>query len=214
MSISLFLQVTKFPLLPCQRGQGKFSCVILWGAIPHTNWALRSLETTKVCLSMHDSWFYMETWRGAERQGGDKRKKVRDVFSPGQTAATAAFFPQVPADQLKAQECDFSYDGRAELWALIPDWRESRIFRHSEWRAGEKRLGMEKKAGRLVRQKRLCVCGRRGTRKGREGGNGTTNSYFSTPVFHPPLLNPKSFLSRQLPAKKLFSMRDREDAKG
>lgn len=86
---------------------------------------------------------------------------------------------QVPADQPRAQECDFSYGGWAELWALIPDWRESRIFRHSEWRAGKKKGWELGKAGRLLRQKGLCAGGRR--RRRREGGKWHRTFSFSQP---------------------------------
>lgn len=38
-------------------------------------------------------------------------RKVQDVISAEQMAAKAAFFSSVSVDQLKARECDFSYNG-------------------------------------------------------------------------------------------------------
>lgn len=159
LSVSLVLQATEFPFFPCQRGQGKFSswlpslCMILWGVIPHwtdthmhTNRALCSLETIKVCL--HDSWF---TWTGVGQEWGWKKKvKCKTCFLLDKRQQQQHFSAagrrqgRVLVDQPKVQECDFSYEDQAELWALIPDWRESRIFRHSEWQAGRKGLGAGK----------------------------------------------------------------------
>lgn len=140
---------------------------------------------------------YMETWRGG---AGNKNKKCQMCFLLNkrqlQQHFSAAGRPgrrrQVPADQPKAQECDFSYDGWAELWALIPDWRESRIFRHSEWRPSEKRLGMGK-AGRLLRQKGIVCVREGGEDQGDEGGEWYhTFSFFNSRPSPPP---PSSTLS-------------------
>lgn len=67
--------------------------------------------------------------------------------------------------------------------------------------------GRGKKVGAGKSQaKGIVKCKREGEERGRRGGHGTTHSHFSTPLFEPP--NPKSFLSWQLPARKLFSHRD------
>lgn len=163
----------------------------------HTHRPLLSFESTKVCLCVcvtQDLHWNIKVRRGRTVC------ILRDERERQQRFSAAAWWRQVPADQPKAQECDSSYDGRAELRALIPDWRESRIFRHSEWRTRGKGWGWEKPG------QRDCVSARDGEERGKAGGHGSTHSHFSTPLFEPP--NPKSFLSWQLPARKLFSQRD------
>lgn len=99
---------------------------------------------------------------------------------------------------------------RAELWALIPGWRESRIFQHSEWQAGKKKKkkGWElRKAGPVTEAKGIVfVC--RGKKKETSKGLRYNAFLFFFPLpsgflLSPPVQKPKShFFFWHLPAMK------------
>lgn len=202
-------QATKFPFLSCQRGQGTFGTSLSSRELSYkhthvqTHRPLLSFKSTKgVSVCMCDSWFTLKH-KGAVRE--------KSAASPGWTGATAAFFC---SRLVKTGPCGSAESPR--MWLLIrrrQGWARSfdpGLKRKSDfpaqWVTDEgKRLGLGK-----ARPKGLCEC-KRGRRTRRGGGHGTMHSHFSTPLFEPP--NPKSFLSWQLPARKLFSQRD-EGCKG
>lgn len=128
LSVSLVLQATNFPVLPCQRGQGKFSswlpspCVILRGVIPH--WTeictqtgpcvhLKPPRCVRITHDLHRN--LMGVWWNKGKKVKCEMCLLLDKRQQQQHFSAARRRRQVLADQPRAQECDFSYEGWAEL---------------------------------------------------------------------------------------------------